>query len=86
MHANTNPSAARACAVFAFELAAHIVVALLVVTFGLALAVIYYLASRTQMSELWLAGRTRKPPLGAHIGAGLAAAFTAQFPRPRTTR
>jgi hypothetical protein len=86
VHANTTPSAARACAVIFLKVVGHVVTALLVVAAGLAHAATYYLASRLQMFELWLAGRTRMPPAGAHIGAGLASAVTAQFPRPTTTR
>lgn len=86
MHANNTPSAARACAVIFLKVVGHVVTALLVVASGLTHAAAYYLASRAQLFELWLAGRTRMPPLGAHIGAGLADAVAAQFPRPTTTR
>lgn len=74
---------ARTVVVAGGVLAAHLVVGVLVLVLRCARVVITIAATLMAWLELYIAQHTGKPPLGATAGAGIAAAFTAEFATAR---
>jgi hypothetical protein len=75
--------AARRGTVAATVLAAHLLLALAVVVLRIARVIVTIAATLAAWAELYLAQRTGKPPLGQTAGAGIAAAFAAEFTTAR---